>query len=115
MLKSMTPVTTYRFGIKINNIDNLYYFKNYDFSAEVTCTASEGNNITFNVTSQKGDNNIAYTEISKNIYDTLVSMANNPFLSHILVERTQVIASDYTGLRHNCFIINNIDRQEVVE
>ena len=110
-----TPVTTYRFGIKINNMDNLYYFKNYDFSAEVTCTASEGNNITFNVTSQKGDDSIAYTEISKNIYDALVSMANNPLLSHILVERTQVIATDYTGLRHNCFIINNIDIQEVVE
>ena len=110
-----TPVTTYRFGIKINNMDNLYYFKNYDSSAEVTCTASEGNNITFNVTSQKGDDSIAFTEISKNIYDALVSMANNPLLSHKLVKRTQVIATDYTGLRHNCFIINNIDIQEVVE
>lgn len=110
-----TPVTTYRFGIKINNMDDLYYFKNYDFSAEITCTASEGNNITFNVTSQKGDNNIAYTEISKNIYDVLVSMVNNPSLTHRIIERTQVIATDYTGLRHNCFIINNIDIQEVVE
>ena len=109
------PVTTYRFGIKINNMDNLYYFKYYDFSAEVTCTASEGNNITFNVTRQKGDDSIAYKEISENIYEALKSMANNPSLSHILVERTQVIATDYTGLRHNCFIINNIDIQEVVE
>ena len=100
--------TTYRFGIRITNAKDLYYFNNYDFSAETTCNVIEGNNISISSTSKAGDNGIVYTDISKNIYDTLVSIASNPLTKYRLVYNTQVIATDYTNLRHNCVISNTV-------
>ena len=101
---------TYRFGIRISNAkeQNLYYFNNYDFSTETTCNVIEGNNKPISLTSKVCDNGIAYTDISENIYETLESMAKNPSTKNRLVDNTQVIATDYTGLRHNCSINNNI-------
>ena len=105
-----TDVTTitYRFGIRISNAKDLYYFNNYDFSAETTCNVIEGNDISISSTSKAGDNGIVYTEISKNIYDILVSIASNPLTKYRLVDNTQVIATDYTNLRHNCVISNTV-------
>ena len=105
-----TDVTTitYRFGIRISNAKDLYYFNNYDFSAETTCNVIEGNDISISPTSKAGVNSIVYTDISKNIYDTLVSIASNPSTKYRLVDNTQVIATDYTNLRHNCVISNTV-------
>ena len=102
-----TPVTTYKFGIRILNIKELYYFSYYDFSFETTCNVMEGNNISIVATSKAGDEGTVYSDISKNIYDSLVTIAES-MLKNRLLENTQVIATDYTGLRHNCSISNQI-------
>lgn len=99
---------TYRFGIRISNAKDLYYFNNYDFSTETTCNVIEGNKISISSTSKVGDNGIAYKGISKNIYETLESMAKNPSTKNRLVDNTQVIATDYTKLHHNCVISNTV-------
>jgi hypothetical protein len=109
-----TPVVTYKFGIRIKNVDDLYYFKNYPYSADISCTAVSGNNITGTAINEDGNDNAAYFEINQSVYDTLVQMASSPFTKPMLLEKTTVIAKDYTGLRHRCVIIDDIDMQEIV-
>ena len=108
-----TPITTYKFGIRIKNVDNLYYFKNYPYSADISCTAVNGNNITGTAINEDGTDDAAYFEINQTTYDTLVQMASSPFSKPMLLLKTSVIAKDYTGLRHRCVISEDIEMQEI--
>lgn len=103
-----TPITVYKFGIRISNVTELYYFQYYQYRAEITCNAIEGENISGIAIAEKGDDGVVYFEITESVYNRLVSMAENSFQKPLLLAATTVIAEDCTGLRHNCQIDSSI-------
>ena len=100
--------TTYRFGIKVMDIINKYYLNCYDFSSEITCYALVGDNISINTTGQATDKGIIDTDINEDTYNNLLRIASDRLTKSILLDNTHVMITDYTGLRHNCSINNEI-------
>ena len=103
-----TPVTTYKFGVRIDNANELYYFRYYTFTAEVSCTVIQGNVIggTFRREVDLEDTNppVAWYTITEDLYNQLQRYINVPIIENLLLKKTTVIAEDVTGLKHNCII-----------
>lgn len=112
-ITTTSKVTSYKFGIKISNVNELYYFKNYSYSAEISCTAISDNNIAGNTTNDAGSNGVVYFDITENIYSKLLLMAMITTEKRQLLKKTNVIAKDYTSLRHNALISDVIISREV--
>ena len=101
---------TYRFGIRVIDISKKYYLNPlwYDFTSEITCNALVDDNISINKTGRATDKGTIYTDINEDTYKNLVRIASNSSIKDKLLNNTQVMITDYTGLRHNCSINNDI-------
>ena len=112
-VETETPVTVYKLGIKVLGINNLYYLKNYSYTAEFTCSLSDDNNITGIIINEKDDeltgedSKTAYFEITEDVYNLILESMQSISASLILRSKTTVLLEDYTGLTHNCIISRN--------
>ena len=111
-ITTTSKITSYKFGIRVSNINELYYFKNYDYTTEISCTAISENNITGSSTNEAGSNGNVYFDITENDYKKLIEMTSTHLGKANLLKKTNVIAKDYIGLRHNSSISSTIISRE---
>lgn len=106
-------VKDYKFGISINgNETEQFYLLNYDYKLSGFCKLDSVNNIEIKEETLSVPNQYIFTTITENLYNIIKSKyaSNNSFIQAILLKtfknNMEIIAYDYTGLKHICDIKN---------
>lgn len=108
---NMEVVKDYKFGISINsNETEQFYLLNYDYKLSGICKLDSINNIEVQQETLSVPNQYIFTTITENLYNIIKSRygSNNSFIEALLLKtfknNTEIIAYDYTGLKHICDI-----------
>ena len=94
-------VEEYKLGFGITNVisDNLYYFKYFPYDFEVVeCKIDEQHKITGSGTLIEEE--YLYINIDEITYDLIKNYIGNILQRRALANRIEMVATDYTGLRH---------------
>jgi hypothetical protein len=92
-------VDEYKLGFGITNVSDLYYFKYFPYDFEVVeCKIDEQHKITGNGT-LVGEEYL-YINIDEITYGLVKNYIGNILQRMTLADRVEMVATDYTGLRH---------------
>lgn len=103
-------VDEYKLGFRITNVKDLYYFNNFPYDFEVVeCKIDEQHNITGSGT--LAGEEYLYINIDEITYGLVKNYIGNILQRMALAKRVEMVATDYTGLRHR--FRPNISSEEI--
>ena len=106
---NMEVIKEYRFGILINKEETKqFYLLNYEYKLSGVCKIDSDNSIEVQAETLSVPNQYLFTTITENLYNTLKNLygSDNLLFLHTFKTNTEIVAYDYTGLKHICDIQN---------
>ena len=104
-------IKDYKFGISINgNETEQFYLLNYNYTLSGTCKLDSVNKIEVKKETLSAPNQYIFTTITENLYvmikNNYGSVLSQTFKNKKFKDNTEIVAYDYTGLKHICDIGN---------